>query len=205
MTHRIHLKHIAIATGIGIVLLGLTVLTHALLTPLVHDKPVRVNTQKSKPTKRAIGYLQIPASPSQTDDFQDSDFYRTIIDNNLFRPLGWRPPRPREPYRLIGTIIPTDGITDARAILQTTRGNTIHTVRQGDTLDVDTTVIDIQSKQITLEKAGQQRTLKFNRTPWIKWEAAVSTFILDLDFGRTYWEKNLKVFSAFTQNLCLLW
>ena len=48
MTHRIHLKHIAIATGIGIVLLGLTLLTHALLTPLVHDKPVTVNTQKSK-------------------------------------------------------------------------------------------------------------------------------------------------------------
>ena len=31
-----------------------------------------------------------------------SDFYRTIIDNNLFRPLGWTPPRPIEPYRLIG-------------------------------------------------------------------------------------------------------
>ena len=39
---------------------------------------------------------------------------------------------------------------------------------KGDTLDADTTVIDIQSKQITLEKAGQQRTLKFNPTPWIK-------------------------------------
>ena len=167
MTHRFHLKHIAIAAGIGIVLLGLTLLTHALLTPLIRDEPVTVNTQKSKPTKRARGYLQVPAS-SETDDFQDSDFYGTIIDNNLFRPLGWRPPRPREPYRLIGTILPTDGITDARAILQTTRGNTIHTVTQGDTLDGDTTVIDIQSKQITLEKAGQQRTLKFNPTPWIK-------------------------------------
>ena len=168
MTHRFHLKHIGIAAGIGIVLLGLTLLAHALLTPLVRDKTVTVNTPKSKPTTRASGYLQIPASLSQTDDFQDSDFYRTIIDNNLFRPLGWRPPRPREPYRLIGTIIPTDGITDARAILETTRGNTIHTVTQGDTLDADTTVIDIQSKQITLEKAGQQRTLKCNPTPWIK-------------------------------------
>lgn len=167
MTHRFHLKHIAIAVGIGIVLLGLTLLTHALLTPLVRDKPVKVNTPKSKPTKRASRYLQVPAS-SQTDDFQDSDFYRTIIDNNLFRPLGWRPPRPREPYRLIGTIIPTDGITNARAILQTTRGNTTYTVTQGDTLDADTTVINIQAKQVTLEKAGQQRTLKFNPTPWIK-------------------------------------
>ena len=30
-------------------------------------------------------------------------YYRTIIDNNLFRPLGYRtPPRPIEPYRLLG-------------------------------------------------------------------------------------------------------
>ena len=167
MTHRFHLKHIAIAVGIGIVLLGLTLLTHALLTPPVRDETVTVNTPKSKPTPRASRPLQFPAS-SQTDDFQDSDFYRTIIDNNLFRPLGWRPARPREPYRLIGTLIPTDGITGARAILQTTRGNTTYTVTQGDTLDVDTTVIDIQAKQVTLEKAGRQRTLKFNPTPWLK-------------------------------------
>lgn len=166
MTHRFDLKHIAIAVGIGIVLLGLTLLTHALLTPPVRNKPVTVNTQKRKPTKRTSRPLQVPTS--QTDDFQDSDFYRTIIDNNLFRPLGWTPPRPREPYRLIGTITPTDGITDAQAILQTTRGNTTYTITQGDILDEDTTVIDIQAKQVTLEKAGQQRTLKFNPTPWLK-------------------------------------
>lgn len=31
-------------------------------------------------------------------------YYRTIIENNLFRPLGWTPPRPVEPYRLIGAL-----------------------------------------------------------------------------------------------------
>lgn len=167
MTSKFHLKHIAIAAGISIVLLGLTLLTHALLSTPVRDETVTVNTPESKPIKRASSPLQVPVS-SQTDDFQDSDFYRTIIDNNLFRPLGWRPPRPREPYRLIGTVIPTDGITGAQAILQTTRGNTTYTVTQGDTLDADTTVINIQAKQVTLEKAGQQRTLKFNPTPWLK-------------------------------------
>ena len=168
MTHRFHLKHIAIAAGIGIILLGLTLLTHALLTTPVHEKTVTVNTLESKPVRRAGGHSRVSAPSFQTDDFQDSDFYRTIIDNNLFRPLGWRPPRPREPYRLIGTIIPTDGIADARAILQTTRGSTTYTVTQGDTLDADTTVINIQAKQVILEKAGQQRTLKFNPTPWLK-------------------------------------
>ena len=35
--------------------------------------------------------------------FDSFAYYRTIIDNNLFCPLGWTPPRPVEPYRLIGT------------------------------------------------------------------------------------------------------
>ena len=82
--------------------------------------------------------------------------------------MGWRPPRPKEPYRLIGTIIPTDGKTVAQAILQTTRGNMTYTVMRGDTLDADTTVIDIQPKQVTFEKTGQQRVLKLNPTPWLK-------------------------------------
>ena len=36
-------------------------------------------------------------------------FYQTIIYNNLFRPLGYlMPPRSKEPYRLLGTILPPD-------------------------------------------------------------------------------------------------
>lgn len=101
-------------------------------------------------------------------NFQKSDFYRTIIDNNLFRPLGWRPPRPRETYRLLGTVIPTDGNTEPKAILQATTINRTHTVTLGEKLDKDTIVTNIQPKQVTLEKAGQQRTLTLNPTSWIK-------------------------------------
>ena len=46
--------------------------------------------------------------------FDSEAFYRTIIENNLFRPLGWTPPRPIEPYRLLGTILPRDGNTPPR-------------------------------------------------------------------------------------------
>ena len=110
--------------------------------------------------------LSTPQEP--LTDFQKSKFYRTIVDNNLFRPLGWTPPRPREPYRLIGTLISTDGNHNAQAILQhTTTGGTT-TVTIGDQLDKDTTVVDIQSKQVTLKKNGRQRTLKLNTTPLIK-------------------------------------
>ena len=46
--------------------------------------------------------------------FQENEFYRTIIDNNLFRPLGWKPERQKEPFRLIGTRIPSDAKTSPK-------------------------------------------------------------------------------------------
>ncbi len=111
-----------------------------------------------------------PASlyTSTTSSFESVPFYRTIIDNNLFRPLGWRPPRPKEPYRLIGTILPKNADVSPNAILQTTAGNKTYIVSTGDKLDTDTTVTDIQPKQVTLEKAGQQRPLTLNPGPWLK-------------------------------------
>jgi len=94
--------------------------------------------------------------------FQKTDFYRTIIENNLFRPLGWTPPRPKEPYRLIGTLIPRDDTTPPRAFLQTTTGNITHIVSPGDKIDDHTKVVEIQNKQVTLSTNGKQRTLRLH-------------------------------------------
>ena len=89
-----------------------------------------------------------------------SEFYRTIIDNNLFRPLGWTPPRPIEPYRLIGTVLARDRNRPLQAIIETTAGNQTHIVTTGETLDTQTRVTEIQHKQVTLETNGQPRTLR---------------------------------------------
>ena len=159
--------------GIACVLFSLmAVLLFKIQTQMMNSAgAVSKNQIKQRPTEIQHNVVapRVPARPLDTNsDVQTSDFYRTIIDNNLFRPLGWRPPRPTEPYRLIGTIIRTDEKIGAQAILQTTHGNTTYTVTRGDTLDANTTVIDIQAKQVTLEKAGEQRTLKLNTTPWLK-------------------------------------
>lgn len=123
-------------------------------------------------------HLTIPTVTVVTSEVPDTsiaetqqtppDFYRTILDNNLFHPLGWRPSRPREPYRLLGTLIPCDGKSKTQAILQKNPAGKTYTVTIGDTLDTDTTLIDIQSKQVILEKRGQRRTLTLNTTPWLK-------------------------------------
>lgn len=120
--------------------------------------------------RRTIGHkLQSRETSVQNSlaQFRETEFYRTIIDNNLFRPLGWRPPRPRDPYRLLGTLIPKDEDTQPQAILQATVGDTTHTVCIGATLG-EYTLTDIQSKQVTLEKGGQAQTLKLNTSLWIK-------------------------------------
>ena len=100
--------------------------------------------------------------------FDTETYYRTIIDNNLFRPLGWTPPRPVEPYQLLGTILPTDEKIPPQAIIQvSTAGNKTHIVSIGDTLDADTKIVDIQPKQVVLDRTGQQTTLKLDTSPWI--------------------------------------
>ena len=95
--------------------------------------------------------------PVAFDSFAD---YHTIIDNNLFRPLGWTPPRPKEPYRLLGTIHPTDDRTPLTAILQSTARNKTYIVTTGEPLDASTEVVEIKSKQVVLSTEGQRRTLK---------------------------------------------
>ncbi|MYA69827.1 hypothetical protein F4009_17820 [Candidatus Poribacteria bacterium] len=88
-----------------------------------------------------------------------SEFYRTIIDNNLFRPLGWTPPVPRESYRLLGTLLPRDAHTPPQAIIESTAGKKTYIVSIGDPLDASTSLFSIEGKQVTLSTNGQQRTL----------------------------------------------
>lgn len=86
--------------------------------------------------------------------FDAEAYYQTIIDNNLFRPLGWRPPRPIEPYRLLGTVLATDAHTPPQAIIESTAGKKTYIVSIGDPLDVETEVVSIESKQVTLSRNG---------------------------------------------------
>lgn len=133
-------------------------------THLQQEVSTRPNAQSgmlpASPAVRSSALSAVPATPTS--------FYRIIINNNLFRPLGWRPPRPREPYRLLGTILPKNADASPNAIIQTTAGNKTYIVSTGDKLDTDTTIIDIQAKQVILEKVGHQRTLKLNPISWLK-------------------------------------
>ena len=94
--------------------------------------------------------------------FDAAAFKRTIINNNLFRPLGWTPPRPVEPYRLLGTKLATDANTPPQAILQSTAGQKTYIVSIGEKLDASTSLVSRQGKAVTLSTNGQKRTLRLN-------------------------------------------
>ena len=170
------LKRIGIVCGIGILLLLLwkTTSTQSNVQPELmatrrqHQPPA----EKANLRNRSLRATTSPRTSTRDDlqQFQASAFYRTIVDNNIFRPLGWTPKAPRAAYRLIGTIIPVDGVdgkTGAQAIIQTIPGNKTHIVGIGDTLAANVTVTHIENKQVTLNKLGKQTTLKLDVSRWI--------------------------------------
>ena len=95
---------------------------------------------------------------AEVDFGENETFYKTIIDNNLFRPLGWTPPNNEPAYSLVGTAVDANG-TISQATLLEKRSNRYHFVTIGTELG-DMTVKDIQAKQVILDKAGKPVTLK---------------------------------------------
>lgn len=92
-------------------------------------------------------------------DFGENEtFYKTIIDNNLFRPLGWTPPNNEPAYSFIGTVVGSNGRISQATLLEK-RSNRYHFVTIGTKLG-DMTVKDIQAEQVILDKAGKPVTLK---------------------------------------------
>ena len=92
-------------------------------------------------------------------DFGENEaFYKTIVDNNLFRPLGWTLPNNEPAYGLVGTVVDSNGAISQATLLET-RSNRYHFVTIGTKLG-DITVKDIQRRQVTLDKVGENITLK---------------------------------------------
>lgn len=123
---------------------------------ILMNPPIPPRTQPPTPES------PVPRFSLTTPEFDVETFKRTIIDNNIFRPLGWTPPRPLEPYRLIGTILPCDANRFAQAVIESTSGKSISIVSVGETLDAETKVVSIESKSVVLESGGVRRTLRLS-------------------------------------------
>ena len=152
------LLKIICSVGIGCVVC--LFLVFAIRAPDAQEKPagdaIAIQATKQKAAKQQRARAR--AHQRQADFGENEAFYRVIIDNNLFRPLGWRKPNEAPAYRLLGTVVDTDTAM-AQAILQETRANRYYFVTIGEKVG-NATVKDIQSKQVVLDEAGKTITLK---------------------------------------------
>ena len=103
-----------------------------------------------------------PVDPSER-------FFQTILENNLFAPLGWKPIAAVPTYQLIGTHVPAGRKIEATAILQdTAKEGNLRVVSIGTKLGGDTVVFDIQPKQVILKKGKQRITLALGKFQFLK-------------------------------------
>ena len=86
------------------------------------------------------------------------EYYKVIVDNNLFRPLGWRPPNNKPRYTLIGTWISSNGVT-AKALILEQRSNQTYYVSIGEKVG-EATVESIKSDQVSLDLSGDIKMVK---------------------------------------------
>lgn len=95
----------------------------------------------------------------------DGNFYRVIVENNLFRPLGWRKPKERSQYALIATKIQPKGKIKEAFVIEN-RSNKYYTVSVGEKVG-EATVEKIEDNQISLNIAGKVTTLKADAGPFL--------------------------------------
>ena len=120
------------------------------------------NRQQGTNTNRAAQRNTNKESESK----DNSDFYGVIVDNNIFRPLGWRPPNKEPEYTFIGTVT-DDTETMAKAFVLERRSNQFYIAKVGDKVG-DAVVQEIKDKQIILDKNGEQITLKGGNMQFLK-------------------------------------
>lgn len=130
----------------------------------------KVNKVNVKPASQMTQYRnrrqgsRENAKETKSDD--NADFYRTIVDNNIFRPLGWRPPNKEPEYSLIGTAIdPNGGRMEAFVVER--RSNVFYVASVGDKVG-DAIVKEIEPKKVTLDKNGDSITLRSGSLQFLK-------------------------------------
>ncbi len=102
---------------------------------------------------------------STSDSKGNQDFYKMIVDNNLFRPLGWRPPNREPEYAFIGTRTDQTG-TFSEAYFSEQRSNQFFRAKVGDKVG-EVVVKEIEEKKITLDKNGETITLRRENSPFL--------------------------------------
>ncbi len=128
------------------------------------------NSSINTPSQKTLVKNQVDKSKPEKNEHIDSkipdEFYQQIIDNNIFRPLGWKPPKKPEQYILIG-VASADNKNYSQAIILETKSNELHTAKVGDSFG-NVVIKDIQQKQVILEKDGKEIKLQGGKPQFLR-------------------------------------
>ena len=126
-------------------------LRHAPATETQHPTDAITNVEQSK----------VNIESSNTTAESPDAFYQFIIDNNLFRSLGWQPPRKQPDYTLIGTAV-SQNAADSKVFILDQHSNDMHIVKVEDVFG-GALVKVIQPKRVILNEAGKEIILYCGR------------------------------------------
>ena len=115
------------------------------------------------------------------------DFYQPIVENNLFRPLGWRKPDDEPQYTLVGTLIESKN-QRAKAFLIERRSNRYYPVSVGEKVG-DAVVESIKPNEVSLSEDGKTVTLRANSNRFLDTSAVSNR-------GRTQFNKGSETTSS---------
>ena len=120
---------------------------------------VKNSSDSSESLKRGRNGAEKRVNRKQTVERESvGDFYRVIIENNLFRPLGWRKPNRDPEYALVATWIGTKG-TVAKALVMERKSSQLYYVARGEKVG-DAIVANIAANQVSLKASDDMVTLK---------------------------------------------
>ena len=125
----------------------------------------RANREKQNTGKDGSARSKNLAAYQRKELKGDEDFYRVVVENNLFRPLGWQRPDRELQYTLMATLIESEG-NKARAYMMDRRSNQFYYVGVGEKIG-DAIVKDIESNQVTLNRAGDIMTIRAEANPFL--------------------------------------
>ena len=150
-----HIRNILIASFLLLLILTFgaflyqknTTQQNTTINPSIQKKPSNQHTIKS-----------IPKKNKHTDSKNTDEFYKPIIDNNIFRRLGWKPPKKPVEYILYGTASTKDE-NKSKAYIYETQSKRLHTVKVGDSIG-KAKITEIREKQVKMDKDGKEIKLQ---------------------------------------------
>ena len=120
---------------------------------------VKNSSDSSESLKRGRNGTEKRVNRKQAEERESvGDFYRVIIENNLFRPLGWRKPNRDPEYALVATWIGTKGPV-AKALVMERKSSQLYYVAKGEKVG-SAIVENIAANQVSLKASDDIVTLK---------------------------------------------